>query len=292
MIARRVIIVLLAVTFMPLLSFAGSGYHEDCYYETGDRISVTVSGQAIAGETQDSVSYSYSVSSNPNSVQNVWLFEIILPEKDIINRTVTPAGWGGPGWAGKPTRFGPPLTVKPPYAISWTAPEGNMKPSTTTYGFLFQTSYGLPGIVDFYVEGESIARCPEGMAVDFIPGYDDITPYGPGIVGKTVGPTAPPADFKPLDFLDYIISMKHEASSLGWIRNKGIEQSLDAKLENARRKIEQGDNETAKNILHAFVNEVEAQGCESYDECPPGKHLTSEAYALLKYNALYMIEQL
>ncbi len=113
---------------------------------------------------------------------------------------------------------------------------------------------------------------------------------------KTIGPTAPPLDFKPLEFLDYIISLKHEASSLGWITNKGIEQSLDAKLDNARKKLEQGKNDAAKNILIAFINEVEAQGCESYEggsaPCPKGKHLTPEAYALLKYNVLYLIGKL
>ena len=41
-----------------------------------------------------------------------------------------------------------------------------------------------------------------------------------------------------------------------------------------------------------FGNEVEAQGCESYEKCPKGKHLTSEAYALLKYNTQYLIEKL
>ena len=77
--------------------------------------------------------------------------------------------------------------------------------------------------------------------------------------------------------------MKHEAFSLGWITNQGIEQSLDAKLENAKKKIEQGNKNAAKNILGAFINEVEAQR---------DKHLTSEAYGLLKYNVEYLIGKL
>lgn len=112
------------------------------------------------------------------------------------------------------------------------------------------------------------------------------------IIKRTIGPTAPPADFKPIDFLNNIINMKHEAFSLGWIKNKGIENSLDAKLDNTKKKIEQGNITAAKNILNAFLNEVEAQGCETYEKCPEGKHLTSEAYALLKYNVQYLIEHL
>lgn len=43
------------------------------------------------------------------------------------------------------------------------------------------------------------------------------------------------------------------------------------------------ENAEAKNILDASLNEVEAQN---------GKHLTSEAYALLKYNVQYLVERL
>jgi hypothetical protein len=45
-------------------------------------------------------------------------------------------------------------------------------------------------------------------------------------------------------------------------------------------------------MLNAFVNEVEAQGCETYEDCPKGKHLKPEAYALLKYNARYLADNL
>lgn len=110
--------------------------------------------------------------------------------------------------------------------------------------------------------------------------------------GKTIGPTAPPSDFKPLDFLNYIIDLKHQSTSLGWITNKGIENSLDVKLDNAKKKLEQGNIVAAKNILNAFLNEVEAQGCATYENCPSGKHLTPEAYALLKYNVEYLINKL
>lgn len=109
---------------------------------------------------------------------------------------------------------------------------------------------------------------------------------------KTIGPTAPPADFKPIAFLDYIISLKHEAFNLGWIKNAGIEQSLDAKLDNAKKKLEQGNITAAKNIFEAFMNEIEAQGCVTYEDCSSGKHISPEAYALLKYNVQYLIGKL
>lgn len=100
---------------------------------------------------------------------------------------------------------------------------------------------------------------------------------------KTVGPTAPPANFVALDFLSSIISLKEESFALGWIDRSGIKQSLDAKLENAKKKLAGGDIKTAKNILNAVLNEVEAQ---------KEKHLTSEAHALLKFNVEFLLSKI
>lgn len=75
----------------------------------------------------------------------------------------------------------------------------------------------------------------------------------------------------------------NESLELGWIANRGILQSLQAKLDNAERQLQRGNTPTALNVLRAFMNEVEAL---------PENQLSSEAYALLKYNAEYLIQQL
>ena len=101
--------------------------------------------------------------------------------------------------------------------------------------------------------------------------------------GWTIGPTAPPVNFTSATWLDTLISYKHQALNLGWIDNKGIVNSLDQKLDNAKSQLQKGNTTTVKNTLRALVNEVEAQN---------GKHLSSEAYALLKYNVEYLISKL
>ena len=87
----------------------------------------------------------------------------------------------------------------------------------------------------------------------------------------------------PSTLLDNLISYKHQAFDLGWINNKGIYNSLDKKLENAKKHLKKDKTKQAINMLNAFINQVEAQN---------GEHLTSEAYALLKYNAEYLIKKL
>jgi hypothetical protein len=107
----------------------------------------------------------------------------------------------------------------------------------------------------------------------------------------SVGPKAPPKDFVPLEFLNYLISLLHQSRTNGWVTRDGTQQSLLAKLINAKRKLEDGDHAVAKNMLNAFLNEVRAGSCQQFT-CPGDKPLTSEAYALLFFNGQYLIERL
>ncbi|MCD6115879.1 hypothetical protein J7K93_02595 [bacterium] len=85
------------------------------------------------------------------------------------------------------------------------------------------------------------------------------------------------------ELIDMLINDVNTAYGKGWIDNKGIANSLGKKLENAKKQLKKGEKKTAVNNLNAFVNEVEAQ---------KDKHLTSETYALLKYNTEFLIERL
>ncbi|MEC4677058.1 MAG: hypothetical protein VST72_09115, partial [Nitrospirota bacterium] len=173
----------------------------------------------------------------------------------------------------------------------WGSMESYSIPPGKKMGSFILTSYAIPGIRDAKIQPDiDYDNLPDEYYgnVELTKQLQDSLIYST----KTIGPTAPPADFKPIEFLDYIISLKHEAASLGWITNKGIENSLDKKLDNAKKKLEQGNTTAAKNILNAFLKEVEAQGCKSSHDCPKGKHLTPEAYGLLKYNVEYLIDNL
>jgi len=79
--------------------------------------------------------------------------------------------------------------------------------------------------------------------------------------------------------LDDIAALIAQAFSHGWIDNSGIVTSLGQKLQAVTRALTRGNAKEAANKLRAFMQEVEAQ---------QGKHLTSEAYALLFFNAQYL----
>jgi hypothetical protein len=65
--------------------------------------------------------------------------------------------------------------------------------------------------------------------------------------------------------------------------NSGILNSLLQKLDNAQKSLNKGQTNAAINKLNAFINEVQAQS---------GKHITTEAAALLVADAQWVIAHL
>ncbi len=107
-----------------------------------------------------------------------------------------------------------------------------------------------------------------------------------GFNGMTIGPVSPPSLTDPVQLLDFLISLKHQAASRDWFFGPGaagIVKSLDAKLDAAKESAGRGDNRAAANQLEAFINGLDAQ---------KGKHLNDNAYFLLKPNAQFIIGKL
>ena len=159
-------------------------------------------------------------------------------------------------------------------------------------------SHGIPTLRDYRVDPSYIIKLsdlsrlvkerglsPEEVETIGVEFYDSLAFHG-----RTIGPTAPPAELVPTAFMDNLISMTTEAEKLGWITNAGIARSLQAKLDAARKKYASGNNGAAANILRALINEADAQACQSHEVCKQGQHLTPEAYALIKYNAQYLLD--
>ncbi len=238
----------------------------------GNKIAVVFQLQtSLDGEKY---TYRYSMTNKPEAQQDVYRFWL-LPPKTVILDNLRAA----PRWNTGLDHVDSLLLVN-----FIARKHADIKPGTTLDGFSF-SSIGIPGIISFYAEGEHpLPKFPRGMATDSIPGYDDLTPYGPGIIGKTVGPVPPPTPFVPLVFLDTLISYKHQAFALGWISEEGIVTSLDSKLDAARPAII-NDRPSAKQILQAFVLELDGLITQS-------GQITSEAHALLKFNAEYLISKL
>lgn len=313
------ILVILMLMFLPAYSFAVCP-DPDTVTTVPILSDVVVHASVVLDPKTEIYSYSYALRNGSKSTGCIWHFEIditkpsggiTLSNGGLVNYVPlmntlkadsppmipvafpsVPMRGEHPIWDGDISVYG---------TASWGSYDyaNELAPGDTLSGFVM-TSFGLPAIRDFKIQPEYIAEDEDvyNMGISKTEYHKNASKYLKAFYdsiawkGKTIGPTAPPADFKPAAFLDYIIDLKHQVATLGWIDNSGIVNSLDVKLDNAKKKLSEGQNASAKNILSAFINEVEAQGCATYDNCPSGKHLTSEAYALLKYNVQYLIDNL
>jgi len=236
------------------------------------------------------VTYSYALSSLLESQQKVWQFWVIFKvPKDSVKNVSTISGW----------RVATP-EVERTVSIRWGSPgSADISPGESRGGFIVE-SIMPAGVVDYYAEGYAPPPAWEGsVAEDTIPGYDDLTPYGPGIVGKTVGPFLPPDPFASLNFLDTLLSYTRQSAALGWLGrdrdddcddderpDDGVVRNIENRLQKARRELVRGDSVKARRELVKLVRKVDRLHRRGE------RVMTSEAYALLKYNTEYLIERL
>ncbi|MBM3301250.1 MAG: hypothetical protein FJY85_15015 [Deltaproteobacteria bacterium] len=254
--------------------------------EARNKIDVTVKATVLQEKT-GLFSFGYVVHSSLSSRQQVWDFRVIFRfDPRLLDSVSTPDRWQEPM-----------IPVEgPPFWVAWVAlREQKLKPGESKEGFFLETGV-LPGVTEFYAEGYAPPpNFPEGMAEDSIPGYDDLTPYGPGVVGKTVGPVLPPDPFVAADFLDTLASYKHQAAALRWVGQEGFLNQLDEKLDQARDQLAKGHTKQARDKVEEFVKKLEHEAKKTekdQDKKNDKKWVTSEGYALLKFNAEYLIEKL
>lgn len=82
--------------------------------------------------------------------------------------------------------------------------------------------------------------------------------------------------------INSLIALEQRACSLGWINGNGVCNSLEVKLQAAKKSIDGGKFNTAKNQLNAFMAELDAQN---------GKKVT-QGFDLLKNDTAYVISKL
>jgi hypothetical protein len=133
--------------------------------------------------------------------------------------------------------------------------------------------------------------------------------------GWSVGPTGPPSDFDASVWIDTLLSYTRQSAELGWLGRErdddcddderpddGIVKNIEQRLQKAKRELSKRDSVQARKELEKLVQKVERIWKQSQeDEKKHGRDrwekrdqviITSEAYALLKYNTEYLIDRL
>ncbi len=306
-------------------------------FQTRDKIDLKVRVNLTVSNGM--FNYSYSLMNGVASEQSVYVFDLHLPYGVSVRDLNAPGSW-------KKVFFS-----KVPEIVRWHATVDRksrhfkdlLGPGLAQSGFSFKSN-SLPGILIYYSEGWAPPPVfEEGEATDSIPGYTDLTPYGPGVIGRTIGPVVAPDASGMKVLFDTLVSYKHQSVTLGWLRddktrkrdcdemmkgrdwyrkgefgkfrswepdeswdfdhdwNNGIVGVLDKRLDKAKLALGRRDSVHARRDLQIFVMEVEmlnnlskkSEGRDQKREVRNQKPImTSEAYALLKYNAEYLIDRL
>jgi hypothetical protein len=155
-------------------------------------------------------------------------------------------------------------------------------------------SKGLPKIMRYWAEGWTEPyTVSEYDSLRYIAGYsaDEVSPpwYEDAYQGKTIAPVLPPDPFEHSTFLDTVINQPDRAESLEWISDQSFADELNNQLQQTRSHLVAGDSVKAAAALSNFVDVVEATNA---GQGPPGASLTSEGYALLYFNAKYLLDRL
>jgi hypothetical protein len=143
----------------------------------------------------------------------------------------------------------------------------------TEPSFSFTTvTPSLPKILNFYSFGLN-----EGASDDSNDSLEN------SFRGLTIGPTNPPTPFVQLTFLDTLSGYTSQSRTLGWIKDSVTAVKYLGYFSTAKIKIQQNDTATAKATLQQVLSDVNVDSTS---------HITSEAYALLRFNTEYLIPRI
>jgi hypothetical protein len=101
--------------------------------------------------------------------------------------------------------------------------------------------------------------------------------------GFTIGPTASPNPFIPLNFLDTLTSYTTQSRTLGWIKDQTIANKYLGYYASVKTNLQQNNITSTRTILQQVLADVNTDSTSN---------LTSEAYALIHFNTEYLLAQL
>jgi hypothetical protein len=163
-------------------------------------------------------------------------------------------------------------------------------PSTTLDSIVI-TSRGIPGLRRYVAE----PYLPDSVLGLILPDEDDTSAaalrqaqsdsirQSLSAKGWTVGPVAPDSPFISLNFLDTLNSYITQSRSLGWITNDPTANKYKRLIDTARSNLQANIRGVTKAKLDSVLINVHTDSAST---------LTSEAYALLRFNTEYLLSKL
>ena len=194
-------------------------------------------------------------------------------EQSINSITLYNSGCGGEiespwQWIGNSVGVNTPLT-------SWLIiyNQRMIAPGETNDSFKVNCNK-YPKIVDFYVQGYHRAS--------HLSTYEDIMNdlIHNSFHGYTIGPGDRTNNFIPINFLDTLLAYNSRSFNLNWIKDSLTENKYTNYFTTAKTRLQQSNIAGVKNTLNQVLQDLDVKSTSN---------LTSEAYALIKYNTEYLL---
>jgi hypothetical protein len=250
--------------------------------------------------------YRFSLGNARGAVQSIYRFLVEV-------RATSSVGSSPSDWNARNLNYD---TIR---VAKWASEDSiaDIEPNEILTGFGLQ-SVGLPGIGRYWVRAWETVKGREGQ---YEPSTANI--FLTHLRGITLSPSTPPLPFMPSQFFDTLLSYTRQSAELGWLAppagpgkrrdddcddderpDDGITKNIEQRLLKAKRELLKRDSVQARKELEKLVQKVERIWKRSQDEGRRQKgkgrggewgensFMTSEAYALLKYNTEYLIERL
>jgi hypothetical protein len=233
-------------------------------YPLENQISILV--KAIVTQNAITYRYQYSVSSSISSVQRAWDYSVFnVSCFDSLRNAI---GWD----------VG--TSMIPSQRVTWTSSDSvyDIFPGGSLGGFSV-ISRGLPSIKEFYVRGyvdvPAVSAEPDSVVGGLFPENS--------FHGTTIGPNTSSHPFRPFSFIDSLNSYVSRSRSLNWITTQAAADKYTNYFRTTRSQLQSANISGALSTLQAVLISANADSTSL---------LTSEAYALIRYNSQYLITQL
>jgi hypothetical protein len=232
-----------------------------------------VSVQCKVSKSGNNFIYDYQWTNKSTSKQGVQ--DIYVGGLDDTSSNYAPAGWEASSSSYIGGRF---------FFSAHVDYDHTIKPCQTLTGFgMVSTVY--PKIVRYYVQGLRTST-PTGSIDEY---RNDILTNS--ATGYTLGTSDTSQPFIPLNFLDTLNSYINQSFTLGWIKDQATANKYLGYFVSAKTSLQQNNIDSTRIKLQQVLNDINVDSTANPATQMAGK-LTSEAFALLRYNTEYLLEHL
>jgi tetratricopeptide (TPR) repeat protein len=217
--------------------------------------------------------FKYSIYNGLNSIQKVKSVLIEFGENiEIIDKSIHK-------WFGIRYTDG----ENPINKYSWLGNQG-LEPTWSKGGFIL-SSEGLPGIGGAYFQGKTgFPSFPPGMSYELDSIYGELDKFPTNyVMRQTVVPVAIPTPFYNTNFTDTLTSYTSRSRSYGWITTQPIADKYAGYFTTAKTQLNSGNNSGAWQTLKFVLRDADIDSASA---------LSSEAYALIRYNTEYLLSKI